>query len=225
MVRATPVAKKAALRALREGEPPLFPLLAAAGQVHEDTLRHIAIRENWDKVDYTSRPALQARSVMNAVARGVDLLGADGLGGELAEDGADGEAACEAAGAADTPDLAEDGGEADPVAMLGRASQFFARQLGRIIAEADRRGGRLDKGQIDALAAMARVAERLEMLAREQGLERQRKNDDELAAIQQELVDCLVGHAQAEAERLAGEFLAPGPAGGAGRRLAGEGEA
>ena len=109
---------------------------------------------------------------------------------------------------------------ADPLEMLARASSFVARQLDRIIAAADRRGGRLDKGQIDGLAALARVAERWEAVAAEQARERQRADDDERAGTLREVVDCLVRHAEAEAKRLVEEFLAAQPDGGAGWRVA-----
>ena len=114
---------------------------------------------------------------------------------------------------------------ADPLEMLARASNFVARQLDRIIAAADRRGGRLDKGQIDGLAALARVAERWEAVAAEQARERQRADDDERAGTLREVVDCLVRHSEAEAKRLVEEFLAAQPDGGAGWRVAVGGEA
>lgn len=126
---------------------------------------------------------------------------ADGAAGEGAAGGNDKEAA-------------------DPLEMLARASNFVARQLDRIIAAADRRGGRLDKGQIDGLAALARVAERWEAVAAEQARERQRADDDERAGTLREVVDCLVRHSEAEAKRLVEEFLAAQPDGGAGWRVA-----
>jgi hypothetical protein len=44
----------AAIRALREGEPPTFPLLATATDLHPATLRERASRENWEKQDFQS---------------------------------------------------------------------------------------------------------------------------------------------------------------------------
>lgn len=55
MVQPVSVERWAAIRALREGEPPIFPLLATATGLHPVTLRERASRENWKKQDFQSR--------------------------------------------------------------------------------------------------------------------------------------------------------------------------
>jgi hypothetical protein len=53
----------AALRELREGEPPTFPRLAAAAELHQVTIRDYALRHGWEKQPYRrsgSRPAAWA---------------------------------------------------------------------------------------------------------------------------------------------------------------------
>ena len=49
-----------ALRALREGAPPVFPLLASAACLHPSTLRERASREGWKKLDLPRARAIQA---------------------------------------------------------------------------------------------------------------------------------------------------------------------
>ena len=46
-----------ALRELREGEPPTFPRLAAAADLHTVTIRDHALRDNWEK-----QPRLRSRA-------------------------------------------------------------------------------------------------------------------------------------------------------------------
>jgi hypothetical protein len=41
-----------ALRELREGEPPTFPRLAAAAELHQVTIREHALRHGWEKQPY-----------------------------------------------------------------------------------------------------------------------------------------------------------------------------
>jgi len=54
MVQPVSAERWAAIRALREGEPPTFPLLATATDLHPATLRERASRENWEKQDFQS---------------------------------------------------------------------------------------------------------------------------------------------------------------------------
>jgi len=47
--RTVSVAQWVALRELREGEPPTFPRLAAAAELHPATIRERALRDSWEK--------------------------------------------------------------------------------------------------------------------------------------------------------------------------------
>lgn len=107
----------------------------------------------------------------------------------------------------------------DPVEMLARMSGFVARQLERLIAAADKRGGKLDKSQIDGLTALSRMAERWEAVARERAAKERQKSDDKLAGTHGQVVDRLVRLAEAEAKRLVEEFLAAERDRGAGWRV------
>ena len=49
----------AALRALRECAPPVFPLLASAACLHPSTIRERASREGWKKLDLPRARAIQ----------------------------------------------------------------------------------------------------------------------------------------------------------------------
>jgi hypothetical protein len=71
----------------------------------------------------------------------------------------------------------------DPVELLANASGFVARQVGRLIENADRRGGRLDKAQIEGLAALGKMMDRWEALAAERAKDNKKKSDDKLAEV------------------------------------------
>lgn len=86
--------------------------------------------------------------------------------------------------------------------MLERASGFVARQLSRLMASAERSGGRLDKAQVDALTALARMMERWEALVKEQAGQNEKRSEDELAAILDRIDARIVELARAEAKRL-----------------------
>ena len=102
----------------------------------------------------------------------------------------------------------------DPVELLSNAGAFVARQIGRLIENADRRG-RLDKAQVDGLAALAKMMDRWETLATERAKENESRNDADLAATFEKINDKIVELAEAEARRLrAGERAGSAGAGG-----------
>ncbi|MDP3897626.1 MAG: hypothetical protein Q8Q62_13215, partial [Mesorhizobium sp.] len=92
----------------------------------------------------------------------------------------------------------------EPVELLANASGFVARQLGRLIANADRRGGRIDKAQIEGLAALARMMDRWEALAAARAKQDRTKSDDELADIFAKITDKILELAASEAVRIRG---------------------
>lgn len=71
----------------------------------------------------------------------------------------------------------------DPVELLANASGFVARQVGRLMENADRRGGRLDKAQVEGLAALGKMMDRWEVLAAERAKDNKKKSDDKLADV------------------------------------------
>lgn len=149
-----------ALRELREGEPPTFPRLAAAAELHQGTIRDHALRFNWEKQSYRrsgSRPSAQSAIAL--------------------------------------PDT-----EMSPKELRGRLAAVLPKQLGRIIALAER--GRIDKAEVDALHSMVRVLERSEALSAEPAKEEQKRSDDELAGMLQLIDERIVELAVAHAGRL-----------------------
>ena len=71
----------------------------------------------------------------------------------------------------------------DPVELLANASGFVARQVGRLIENADRRGGRLDKAPVEGLAALGKMMDRWGVLAAERARDNKKKSDDKLADV------------------------------------------
>nr|WP_295470229.1 hypothetical protein [Mesorhizobium sp.] len=90
----------------------------------------------------------------------------------------------------------------DPVELLANASGFVARQVGRLIANADRRGGRLDKAQVDGLAALAKMMDRWEALAAERAKANKKKKNENLREILRKIDDKIIELAEEEARRL-----------------------
>jgi hypothetical protein len=105
----------------------------------------------------------------------------------------------------------------DPVELLANAGAFVARQIGRLIQAADRRGGRLDRAQVDGLAALARMMDRWETLAQERAVENRTKSDADLASllerIDRRIVELAVEGAQFLDERRRRRRAAPGRGG------------
>ena len=90
----------------------------------------------------------------------------------------------------------------DPVELLANASGFVARQVGRLIANADRRGGRLDKAQVDGLAALAKMMDRWDLLAAERAKDNKKNKNENLREILGKIDDKIIELAEEEARRL-----------------------
>lgn len=205
----------AALRALREGAAQTFPLLAAVADMNATTLREKASLEKWDKIYLRGRYAEAARERLNAIIRRPaaewDAAGLDpemeGLSwADPMPDDDTGRGGAEPAGLdGETVD-----GAGDPLELLARASQFVSRQILRLMAQAEQRGGRLDKAQIDGLVALSRMMERWEAMARERAGEDKKKSDEELAQMLREIDERIITLAQAEAKRLFQERVGQG---------------
>lgn len=99
--------------------------------------------------------------------------------GSDAGEGAARDPAAEPASALAVPDW----DRMDPVELLANASGFVARQVGRLIENADRRGGRLDKAQLEGLAALGKMMDRWEVLAAERTKDNKKKSDEKLADV------------------------------------------
>jgi hypothetical protein len=169
----------AAIRALREGEPPIFPLLAVATDLHPATIRERASLEGWRKQEFQSRIVRDnwKRQKCRASIR-----------------------VAEAAVAPADPEVSLDAEQ-----HATRLGDFVARRLGEMISDVEASGGRLDKAQIDALWSMVRTAERSGTLMKERSAENGAMDDAELAARLRRLDDRIVELAQAHAEWLVGE--------------------
>lgn len=199
-------------RELTEGKPGTRSRVAGALGVHISSLHARAAAENWKTVDYRRQDVLglyhdavelsASYGGGGAQAARDDMSGADAFGpGEGSGDVSRGRMGTDAdATAVETPD--------DPAELLAKATGFVSRQVVRLMAEAERRGGRLDKTKIDGLAALSRIMERWEVLAKERADEDRKKSDDELAEILKEIDDRIVSLAEEEAERLFEERIA-----------------
>jgi hypothetical protein len=165
-----------ALRALREGAPPVFPLLATAACLHPSTIRERAAREGWNKLDLP-----RARAIQVALkAPPVTPVEAD-------EQVAAMRAAVEGLG--EGP--GEDGHRA-----------FLLKQLDEVRAGAIATGV-LDKGRIDGLLSMFRLTEKLKTPAEERAEE---DSDEDLRERLQRIDDRIVELAEAHANWLVGEL-------------------
>jgi hypothetical protein len=217
MGRVVSEAQWLAARQLSEVEPPTRARLAAILGVDVTRLCQRASVEGWKTPDFRNQALAglyrEARTVAAAIA-------ADKSGEFGAEaDQADGDAAgfesgdAEAGGSPADPHGRQSVPPAeapapviqetrDPVELLAQASGFVARQVTRLMQHADRSGGRLDKAQVDGLAALARMMERWETLAQERAIKEEQDSDDDLADALRWINDRIVELARAEADRL-----------------------
>lgn len=223
-----------AARAIAEGAHPTRKRVAAVLGCDDSAVYARAAVEGWTRLDFRSVAVRELHDEMidAAAARaGREPPGAgadDGGDEDEDEDGdrgrskrADGGSRVGGALAGGFPSggimaQAEDdaAGDADPVSMLATASRFVSRQLARLMARADRRGGRLDKRDVDGLAALARMMERWESLATERAKEEETESDDEIAELLAKINDRIGELARAEAARIvaAGHRPEAGPA-------------
>lgn len=196
-----PTAKQwLAVRQLCEGAAPTTALMADAIGVDDSSIYNRARTENWRKLDFRF-PQVKAlqRDMIEAAAEHAGREPAD----EAMPDGNLQGSATDDAVVEHAPDAVE---------MMARASRFVSRQILALMDKADRRGGRLDKAQIDGLVAMSRMMDRWEALAKERQDEDRKKSDDELAGLLKEIDARIAVLAEAEAKRL----LEKGRAGQAG---------
>ena len=99
---------------------------------------------------------------------------------------------------------AEDAGTASE--RMARVREFLMRQIEAIAAEAEQNAGILDKGQADGMAAILRLAERIESAdARadaQEIIQQKTRSDEELADVLQRIDDRIVELARAYAAEI-----------------------
>lgn len=139
MYRYVSLERWAALRALREGEAPTFPRLAAATDLNVTTIRDRASRYNWAKQPFQS---LREREAWAGRRRGAAAL---------------------EAGDVTTPDLAELATLTRPEDQIAWLGDYLVRALAKLIASAN--AGVLEKAEVDALTSLMRLLERAKVLA------------------------------------------------------------
>ncbi|GEM_PF-1457905 len=225
-------AQWAAARNMGEGEPSTQARIAATLGVSVNTVYARAAAEGWRTVDYRYQDvvALHREAVELSASYRAARIGAPADGGERPTGGAassgepsgsepaNGEGTGgegtggERTGAgpvADAPATTVAGAAVvqgasapDAAEVTARASRFVAQQILILMERANRRGGRLDKAQIDGLAAMSRMLERWSAAAGDRRMEEGMKSDDELAGLLADIDARIVELARAEADRL-----------------------
>lgn len=166
----------AALRALREGEPPIYARLAAASGIHITTIKVQARIEGWEGVVKVGRPR-------------------KGETGKTDEEAAD-----EAEILLSTP-----AAEGTAEERLARVSDMLLREVETIGLLAQARGKMPDKARIDAVGAMIRLLEKVEEFARAKGGAGEKNRDGEVADVLQRIDGRIEELARAYAKELVAE--------------------
>jgi len=186
-------------RALRAGAPGTGPRVAAAMGVNIATLSEHATRENWVRPNFVGAERYwKAGNVPASMsAQKVAVLAAHGrdTAADLAEFG----------DTFDAPAAADDGesfAKASPRERALRVAELLARQANLLLRAAETAGSALSKSQVEALAAILRLAEKFEMLAAEDAADMQKKSDDEIVELLQRVDDRIVELARGYAERM-----------------------
>jgi hypothetical protein len=172
------VERWAAIRQLREGEPPTFARLGAATKVHPRTIYEHAAVENWAKQPFQSSAKRE----------------------EWAERG-EAEAAPEDEGG----EVPEGWHEMQPSERLQWLNDFALNKVAEIARSAEAGGGVPDKAKLDAVWSMLRTVERSETLAQERAGEKVTASDAELAARLRDIDDRIIELAEAHAGWLVAE--------------------
>jgi hypothetical protein len=110
-------------------------------------------------------------------------------------------------------DEAGDDGDHDPRAMLARGARFLSRRLSRLMRLAER-GGAISKQEIDGLAALSRMMDRWDTLARERAANEETDTDERIAEALRRIDRRILALARQEAERLVAARVAQGDRGG-----------
>lgn len=173
-------ARWAAIRALCEGAPPAFPLVAAVTKLHPSTIRERASMENWAKPNFQSSTVRAACAGATASALAPAPMPAD-----------------------ESEALPEGWMEMSPRERLEWLNAFVTSQVAQIAAAAE--GGALDKPRMDGLWSMIRMVEKSGTLAQEPAADTKTGSDAELAGKLELLDDRIVELAVAHAEWLVGE--------------------
>lgn len=222
-------------RQLTEIEPPTRTRIAAILGVAVTNIYKRAAAEGWRMPDFRNQELLgvyrEAQLTAAAIAADkgrvfgtdADATAADGLaeppetvGPHERQDA--GEPLDDGAASAKAPALS-DFDALDPIELLARATGFVARQLTRLMHNAERRGGRLDKAQIDGLVALSRMMDRWETLAQDRAKKEETESDADLSEALRWINERIIELAEGEAERIVaaagvgapgGETSAPG---------------
>lgn len=216
-------------RQLTEIEPPTRARIAAILGVAVTNVYKRASAEGWRLPDFRNQEllGLYREAQMTAAAVAADKGSLAGTGAEMtADDGIAGPPGLLTDGLHERPETGADDSAApapadfdalDPIELLARATGFVARQLTRLMQNAERRGGRLDKGQIDGLAALSRMMDRWETLAHERVKKEEIESDADFSEALRWLNERILELAQGEAERIvaAAGDRAPGDRAGA----------
>lgn len=227
MGRGISEARWLAARELSEGEPPTRVRVAAVLGVDNSHVYSRSAAEGWRTIDHRNQEIRGLYREVQTIAAALsgreppeefgdhsppasakaDLEATSGMSTEpeaarlnptAGDGGTRGGLVGEAAPAIAVPEW----DKLDPVELLANASGFVARQVGRLIANADRRGGRLDKAQVDGLAALAKMMDRWEVLAAERAKANKKKKNENLREILRKIDDKIIELAEEEARRL-----------------------
>lgn len=221
-----------AARELSEGQPPTRVRVAAVLGVDDSHVYSRSSAEGWKTIDHRNQEARGLFREVQTIAAALsgreppeekmaDLPPPDASGTEAdgsPPTGAPGELAARRATAPEAA-MGSDAGQGgsrdpggalavpewdklDPVELLANASGFAARQVGRLIANADRRGGRLDKAQVDGLAALGKMMDRWDLLAAERAKDNKKNKNENLREILGKIDDKIIELAEEEARRL-----------------------
>lgn len=115
--------------------------------------------------------------------------------------------------------LADD--EATPeLSRAARVSALLLKHADQLLAEVERQGGTLTKEQLDTMLAMVRLAEKFEPLARKEESDQQKKSDNEIAELLDQIDQLIRARARAYAEELVERQVAGRETGGAAAQLA-----
>ncbi|MFH1793155.1 MAG: hypothetical protein ABIK36_09325 [Pseudomonadota bacterium] len=225
MGRGISEARWLAARELSEGEPPTRVRVAAVLGVDNSHVYSRSAAEGWRTIDHRNQEIRGLYREVQTIAAALsgreppeesgdrpppasakaDPEAMSGMSTELEAAGLNppaGDGAVRGGPAGEPAIAVPEWDKLDPVELLANASGFVARQVGRLIANADRRGGRLDKAQVDGLAALAKMMDRWEVLAAERAKANKKKKNENLREILRKIDDKIIELAEEEARRL-----------------------
>lgn len=177
MTVAIPAKRWTAARALMAGFPPTQARIAACMGINASTVAHQASSDNWAVLDFRRADVRAIFAELRQMA--VSSSDVDLAAGDADLEPGETDPLDEAAG--HSAAVIDDGEGFSPGQRAARLRDMFLAQADALVARLTRAGPIMNRTQLDAINALSRLADRLDMLTAEDAVQKQERSDEQVA--------------------------------------------